>query len=82
MNLRKGADMAAKNGMALGSSKAISRRREERRDALGSVLNGTWMLGQILVLFLLGVAATQHDGLGDHASSLADRSMPDHETPA
>lgn len=43
------------------------RHRGKGHDPMGSVLTGTWVLGNILALFLLCATATQHVGLGDLA---------------
>ncbi|GHF26575.1 hypothetical protein GCM10010218_04330 [Streptomyces mashuensis] len=80
MNLRRGADMAAENGVNLGSGGTRGRHRGERHDPIGSALTATWVLGHIVALFLLGVTVTQHSELEDLMSPLVDRSVPDQET--
>ncbi|MFI9647034.1 hypothetical protein ACIHAA_12175 [Streptomyces sp. NPDC052040] len=46
---------------------------------MGAVLAGTWALGNLLTLFLLGALASQHVAPEGHPSRLADWSAPDQE---
>ncbi|MFE2375919.1 hypothetical protein [Streptomyces sp. NPDC059398] len=58
---------------------AGGRYRRERHDPSGAVLAGTWALGNLLTLFLLGALASQHVGPEVHPPHLADWSAPDQE---